>query len=321
MRLPSLSSRRSLTGSAATRFAGGVRVYLRKYHEFYLMLVPVLAFYFIFKYLPMYGVVIAFQDYSIFRGVAGSAWIGFENFAWAFEQPTFWLAAANTIKLNLLSLFFGFPAPIILALLLNEVRRRSFKAVVQSISYLPHFFSWVVVYGIVLAFFSPFNGMLPKLLHNLGLESVQFLTRINWWLSIFVGSGIWKGAGWAAIIYISALSAIDPDLYDAAYVDGAGLLRSTWHVTLPGIRSTIIIIFIINLGQLLNIGFEQPFLLGNAHVSDVAEVLSTYIYRFGLLQQEFSLTAAVGLMQSLINFGLLILANYVIRLTGQRGIW
>ncbi len=321
MRLPSLSSHRSLTGGAATRFAGGVRVYLRKYHEFYLMLVPVLAFYFIFKYLPMYGVVIAFQDYSIFRGVAGSRWVGFENFAWAFEQPTFWLATANTIKLNLLSLIFGFPAPIILALLLNEVRRRSFKAVVQSISYLPHFFSWVVVYGIVLAFFSPFNGMLPKLLHNLGLESVGFLTRINWWLSIFIGSGIWKGAGWAAIIYISALSAIDPDLYDAAYVDGAGLLRSTWHVTLPGIRPTIIIIFIINLGQLLNIGFEQPFLLGNAHVSDVAEVLSTYIYRFGLLQQEFSLTAAVGLMQSLINFGLLILANYVIRLTGQRGIW
>ena len=321
MKAPSLSSRKTEAGGAAVRFAGGVRVYLRKYHEFYLMLVPVLAFYLIFKYLPIYGVVIAFQDYSIFRGVAGSAWIGFENFAWAFEQPTFWLATANTIKLNLLSLFFGFPAPIILALLLNEVRRRSFKAVVQSISYLPHFFSWVVVYGIVLAFFSPFNGMLPKLLHNLGLESVEFLTRVNWWLSIFVGSGIWKGAGWAAIIYISALSAIDPDLYDAAYVDGAGLLRSTWHVTLPGIRPTIIIIFIINLGQLLNIGFEQPFLLGNAHVSDVAEVLSTYIYRFGLLQQEFSLTAAVGLMQSLINFGLLILANYVIRLTGQRGIW
>ena len=239
----------------------------------------------------------------------------------AFEQPSFWRAFVNTIRLNLLSLIFGFPAPIIFALLLNEIRRRNFKKIVQSVSYLPHFFSWVVVYGILLAFLNPYSGLLSGLLEDLGLEPIPFLADIKWWLSVYVGSGIWKGAGWAAIIYIAALSAIDPDLYDAAYVDGAGFLRSTWHVTLPGIRPTIVIIFVISLGQLLSIGFEQPFLLGNPLVSEVSSVLSTHIYRLGILQTEFSLTAAIGLLQSVINFALLLAANYLIKLTGERGIW
>ena len=166
----------------------------------------------------MYGIVIAFKDYSIFRGVAGSDWVGFSVFERAFEQPSFWRAFVNTIRLNLLSLIFGFPAPIVFALLLNEIRRRNFKKIVQSVSYLPHFFSWVVVYGILLAFLNPYSGLLSGLLEDLGLEPIPFLADISWWLSVYVGSGIWKGAGWAAIIYIAALSAIDPDLYDAAYV-------------------------------------------------------------------------------------------------------
>ena len=303
------------------RYAPALTAYLKKYHQFYLMLIPVVAFYIVFKYLPMYGIVIAFKDYSIFRGVAGSEWVGFSVFERAFEQPSFWRAFVNTIRLNLLSLIFGFPAPIIFALLLNEIRRRNFKKVVQSVSYLPHFFSWVVVYGILLAFLNPYSGLLSGLLEDLGLEPIPFLADISWWLSVYVGSGIWKGAGWAAIIYIAALSAIDPDLYDAAYVDGAGFLRSTWHVTLPGIRPTIVIIFVISLGQLLSIGFEQPFLLGNPLVSEVSSVLSTHIYRLGILQTEFSLTAAIGLLQSVINFVLLLAANYLIKLTGERGIW
>ena len=255
------------------------RAYLGKYHQFYLMLIPVIVFYIIFKYLPMYGIVIAFKDYSIFRGVWASKWVGLDVFARAFEQPSFWRAFVNTIRLNLLSLLFGFPAPIIFALLLNEIHRSGFKKIVQSISYLPHFFSWVVVYGILLAFLNPYSGSVTMLLKSVGVEPIAFLSDVGWWLSMYVGSGIWKGAGWAAIIYISALSAIDTDLYDAAYVDGAGLLRSTWHVTLPGIRPTIIIIFIISLGRLLSIGFEQPFLLGNARVSEVSNVLSVHIYR------------------------------------------
>ena len=321
MRTRTLDKEAGIGSHAQSGSLHEARAYLAKYHQLYLMLIPVIAFYVIFKYLPMYGIVIAFKDYSIFKGVWNSAWVGLDVFERAFEQPSFWLAFENTIKLNALSLVFGFPAPIIFALLLNEIRRRSFKIVVQSISYLPHFFSWVVVYGIMLAFLNPYTGLLNRLLGNLGIEPVPFLTDISWWLSVYVGSGIWKNAGWAAIIYIAALSAIDTDLYDAAYVDGAGLLRSTWHVTLPGIRPTIIIILIITVGQLLNIGFEQPFLLGNPHVSDASSVLSTYIYQLGLLQSEFSLTTAIGLFQSLINFALLLIANRLIKLTGHRGIW
>ena len=304
-----------------TAYSPNFRAYLRKYHQFYLMLIPVIAFYIIFKYLPMYGVVIAFKDYSIFRGVWGSEWIGFEVFARAFEQPSFWRAFVSTIQLNLLSLLFGFSVPIIFALLLNEIHRSGAKKIVQSISYLPHFFSWVVVYGILLAFLNPFSGFVTMMLKKVGVGPIPFLTDEGWWLAVYVGSGIWKSAGWAAIIYLAALSAIDPDLYDAAYVDGAGLLRSTWHVTLPGIRPTIIIIFIISLGQLLSIGFEQPFLLGNARVSQLSNVLSVHIYRLGILQSEFSLTTAIGLLQSVINFILLLAANRLIELTGEKGIW
>ena len=291
------------------RSSPSLTAYLKKYHQFYLMLIPVVAFYIVFKYLPMYGIVIAFKDYSIFRGVWGSEWIGFEVFARAFEQPSFWRAFVSTIQLNLLSLLFGFPVPIIFALLLNEIHRSGAKKIVQSISYLPHFFSWVVVYGILLAFLNPFSGFVTMMLKNVGVEPIPFLTDKGWWLAVYVGSGIWKSAGWAAIIYLSSLSAIDPDLYDAAYVDGAGLLRSTWHVTLPGIRPTIIIIFIISLGRLLSIDFEQPFLLGNSRVSQLSNVLSVHIYRLGILQSEFSLTTAIGLLQSVINFTLLLAAN------------
>lgn len=316
-----MKKRPPLGGGSSTPLSIGWRTYMAKYYQFYLMLIPVVLFYIVFKYAPMYGILIAFKDYSIFRGVGDSPWVGFEVFRRAFEQPSFWRAVRNTINLNLLSLVVGFPAPIIYALLLNEVRSRRLKRTVQSISYLPHFFSWVVVYGILLAFLNPHTGLITGLLNRLGADQIPFLTDVRWWLSVYVGSGIWKGVGWAAIIYISALSAIDPELYDAAHADGAGFLRSTWHVTLPGIRPTILIILIINLGTLFNIGFEQPFLLGNAHVNRMSTVLSVHIYRLGLLQSQFSLTTAIGVFQSAINFTLLLAVNRLARVSGERGIW
>jgi putative aldouronate transport system permease protein len=248
----------------------------------------------------MYGLLIAFKDYNVILGVSHSPWVGLAVFRQVFFERTFFSVVFNTLRLNVLSLIFSFPAPIILALLLNELRARKVKQVVQSISYLPHFISWVIVYGILLSFLEKNIGIVNNLIRNVGIKEIPFLTNPNWWLVTYVGTGIWKDVGWQAIIYMSALSMIDPQLYEAAWIDGAGRLRCMWSVTLPGIKSTIITVFTINVGWLLSVGFEQPFLLGNSLVSDVSSVLSTYIYDLGILRGNFSFTAAVGLSQSVI---------------------
>ncbi len=295
--------------------------YFYKNIGLYLLLLPAMMYYIIFKYIPMYGILIAFQKYNIFQGVFHSQWIGFDTFKEILTQKTFWNVLLNTLRLNIISLIFGFPAPIILALFLNEIRSTGFKRVIQSISYLPHFISWVIVYGMLLAFVNKDTGLINATLTHMGLNQIEFLTDRSWWLFTYVLSGIWKEVGWATILYISAITAIDLQLYEAAAIDGAGKLRCMWNVTLPGIRSTIVIILILNIGKMMSIGFEQPYLMGNAMVSNISNVLSTFIYDTGILKAQFSYTAAIGLFQSVINFILLMLADFISRRLGEDGLF
>jgi putative aldouronate transport system permease protein len=295
--------------------------YWRSNYDLYLMLLPGLLFYFIFKYVPIYGIVLAFKDYKFNLGILGSPWIGFDVFKDVFRAKLFWRALSNTIWLNLLSLIVGFPLPVIFALILNELKHKNFKRVVQSISYLPHFISWVILYGIILALTAKNTGIFNVLLRVAGKEEISFLTNRAWWLSIFVTSSVWKETGWQAILYMSALTAIDPGLYEAAAIDGAGRWKSMIHITLPGIRSTIVILLILNVGRIMTIGFEKPYLLSNASVSDIGSVLSTYVYTLGIQNAQYSFTTAVGLFQSVVNFGLLIGADRAAKLLGEEGLF
>ena len=300
---------------------GRIINYWRENYDLYLMLLPALAFYFIFRYVPIYGIVLAFKDYKFNLGILGSPWAGLAVFKDVFRSKLFWQAFNNTIWLNMLSLLLGFPLPVIFALVLNEIRITGFKRVVQSISYLPHFISWVILYGIILALTAKNTGIFNSLLVLMGKEQVNFLTNRFWWLFIYVGSSIWKETGWQAILYMSALTAIDPGLYEAAAIDGAGRWKSLVHITLPGIRSTIVILLILNIGRILTIGFEKPYLLSNASVSDIGSVLSTYVFTLGIQRAQYSFTTAVGLFQSVINFSLLIAADRIAKTLGEDGLF
>jgi putative aldouronate transport system permease protein len=291
--------------------------YLKSNYEFYLMLLPVVLFYVIFKYIPMYGVLIAFKDYNFMLGVLKSPWVGWEVFREIFRDSSFWNALYNTLWLNFLQLVINFPLPIIFALFLNEIKAKCFKKVVQSISYLPHFISWVIVYGLILTFTNTDNGLISVVFRSLGLQPINFLTNKVWWYVIYIGSGVWKSVGWATILYISALGTIDSGLYEAASIDGAGRFKSMWHITLPGIRSTIAIVLIMNIGKMMTIGFDQPYLLGNSMVSDISNVLSTYTYDIGLIRAQYSLATAIGLFQAVVNLALLLTADFTIRHLGE----
>jgi len=295
--------------------------YWRENYDLYVMLLPALAFYFIFRYVPIYGIVLAFKDYKFNLGILGSPWIGVNVFRDVFRAKLFWQAFSNTIWLNLLTLILGFPLPIIFALVLNEIRITGYKRVIQSISYLPHFISWVILYGIILALTAKNTGIFNAILLSAGKDQVNFLTNRFWWLVIFVGSSMWKETGWQAILYMSALTAIDPGLYEAAAIDGAGRWKSLVHITLPGIRSTIVILLILNIGRIMTIGFEKPYLLSNASVSDIGSVLSTYVFTLGIQRAQYSFTTAVGLFQSVINFALLIAADRIAKVMGEEGLF
>ena len=277
----------------------------------YLLLLPVFAYYIIFHFVPMYGVVMAFTDYNIFAGIRGSEWVGLSNFRVMFRNDEFFIVLRNTVMLNVISLLVAFPAPLILALLLNEVRNMRFKRAVQGIVYLPHFLSWVVVSGLVISVLSPSSGLVNNVIRSFGGESIYFMTEKVWWVSIYQLSGVWKDVGWGTIIFLAALSAIDPNLYDAAMIDGASRRHRLVHITIPGITPTILVVFLLSVGNVMTIGFDRPFLLGNPMVLDVADVISTYVYRVGLLNVDYSYAAAVGLFQSVVNFVFLLTANWL----------
>lgn len=286
----------------------------------YLMLIPVIIYYGIFHYGPMYGLLIAFKDYGIAVGVWDSPWVGFTHFQNFFENPYFWRLLRNTLMISFLELLFAFPAPIILALLLNEIRLIFFKRIVQTISYLPHFISIVVVAGMLVDFVAR-DGLINNILGFFGIEPIAFLQEPGWFRSIYVSSGIWQGIGWGSIIYLAAMSSIDPTLYDAARIDGAGRWKQTLHITIPGIMPTIVILLILNIGSILAVGSEKIILLYNPLTYETADVISTYVYRKGILGADFGYSAAVGLFNSVISFILLVMANTISKRVSEHRLW
>lgn len=294
---------------------------LLKNYDLYLLLVPGIIFFIIFKYIPMAGYVIAFKHYNMFSGLWASEWAGFTYFRELVNVPNFWTIVKNTIMLNVYALIFGFPAPIILALMLNEVRAKVFKRVSQSLLYIPHFMSWIVLSGIIYNLLSPTYGSINEIIRSLGFEEIYFMIDGAWWVTTFIGSGIWQEAGWGTIIYLAAMSSIDPSLYEAAEIDGGGRFRKIWHITLPGIAPTITILLILSIGNMATIGFEKIFALQNAAVLDVAQVISTFIYSYGLQQGNYSIATAVDTADSVINLALVLGANYMARKMGREGLW
>jgi putative aldouronate transport system permease protein len=293
---------------------------LKRNKQVYIMAIPIVAFYIVFHYLPMYGIVIAFKDFSPFKGIMGSPWAGLKYFKEFFESVNAGRVIKNTVILSGLEILWGFPAPIILALLLNELRNKFYKRIVQTISYLPHFISLVVICGIILDFTAT-DGAINDIVAMFGFQRTNFMMKPEFFRGIFVGSGIWQGVGWGSIIYLSAISGIDPTMYEAAVMDGAGRFRQLLHITLPSISSTIIVLFIMRIGHVMSIGWEKVILLYNPMVYDTADVISSYIYRRGLMESSYSLSAAVGLFNSLINFTLIIIANKISKTFSESSLW
>ncbi|PYI53437.1 ABC transporter permease [Paenibacillus flagellatus] len=285
----------------------------------WLMFAPVVAFYAVFKYTPMLGLVIAFKNYTFYEGIWGSGWVGLQNFEHLFTQAQSVQIIRNTLVLSVLTVLVGFPFPIALAILLNEVRRAWFKRTVQTLVYLPHFFSWVIVGGIVVTLFSQ-SGMINALVARWLGEPFAFLFHEGSWIAIFLGSGIWKEAGFSAIVYLAAMTTIDPSLYEAASLDGAGKWKQVRHITLPGLSPTIVLMLILAMGRVMEVGFDQVYVLQNSIVSNVSDVISTYIYQMGLQGGQFSLTAALGLFESVVGLVLVALANAIARRFG-RELW
>ncbi|RXZ78431.1 sugar ABC transporter permease [Paenibacillaceae bacterium] len=291
-----------------------------KQWDIQLMAIPALLFIFVFSYIPMYGVLMAFQDYSLFKGFMNSPWVGLKHFDMFFNSPEFWTVMRNTIVISVLKLAIGFPAPIILALMLNEVSVRFFKRVVQTISYLPHFLSWVIVSGFVISMLSTDNGSINILLEKLGLidEPINFMSEPGYFWSILVATNVWKEIGFSSIVYLAAIAGINPHLYEAASMDGASRVRQIFSITVPSIMPVVIIFFILAIGNFLNAGFEDILLLAvNPVLRDVSDVIDTYVYRIGIQNSRYSYATAAGLFKAVISVSLLAGANYLARRSGH----
>ena len=286
----------------------------------YILIIPVIVFYAVFMYKPMYGALIAFQDYIPTKGLLGSSWVGLKHFIRFFNSPYFVRLVRNTIVLSLYSLVFAFPAPIILALLLNEVKKKRYKSFIQTATYLPHFISLVVVVGIIKEFCVS-DGLINDIIVFLGGKRVPLLQDPAYYRMIYILSDIWQEIGWGSIIYLAALSGVDQQLYEAAEIDGAGKFKQMLHVTLPGITPTIVIMLILRLGSLMGMGYEKTILLYNNYTYETADIISSYIYRVGLLEQNWSYSTAIGLMNSLINCVLLVLANKISKKVTENSLW
>lgn len=292
---------------------------LRRDRLIYLFVIPGVLFYFVFSYVPLYGIVIAFKDFRISRGISGSEWVGLKYFEQLLDTPDFVRAFRNTIVISLYKIVFSFPFPIILAILLNEIGHKKFKAFTQSFMYLPYLISWVILGGILYNMLS-MDGLLNGIREQLGYDPVLYLAKKEYFRFLLVVTDIWKNAGWYAIIYLAALTKINPEIYESATVDGASWLRKTWHITLPGIRDVMVVLFILSMGSLLYAGFDQVFVLYNQQVYDTGDILDTFIYRYGILQGRFSFSAAAGLFMAVISAVLLLLTDRVAKKIGERGL-
>lgn len=294
--------------------------YLLEKKTLYIMLLPGLIYLFIFNYIPMFGVLIAFKDFNMVKGVWGSAWIGLENFRDMFTSKDFYSVLKNSLYISVCRLVWSFPFPILLAILLNEVRSKAFKRVTQTVLYFPYFVSWVVLAGIIMNFLST-EGLVNNILKAFGQDSIAFLQRPEYFVTILITAEIWKSAGWGTIIYLAAISGIDHEMYEAAHIDGAGRLRMIWNITLPSIMPTIVVMLILNAGGLIRNGFEQIFLLYNPTLYDVADVIETYTYRIGIQGGKFSYSTAIGLFQSVVALVLMTIANRTAKGLGQSGLY
>ena len=288
--------------------------------DLYILILPPLAVLIIFRYLPLYGAQIAFRDYNILDGITKSPWVGLAHFKSLFSSSQFYRIVRNTILLNIYRLVFQFPIPIIIALSIFELRSKFYKRVIQTISYLPHFLSWVVI-GAIFSNLFMLRGLVNQCMGLFGIEPVLYLADTKYFRSLLVISDAWKNSGWGSIIYFAAMMSIDPQLYESAMVDGAGHFRRIWHITLPGIKSTIIFIVLLRLSAILGSSVEQILVLYNPMVYEVGDMISTYVFRVGLTNMRYSYTTAVGLFSSVIGFIMIVTANYVTRIFGERAMW
>ncbi|OWR32386.1 protein lplB [Saccharibacillus sp. O23] len=310
----------ALRGSAERRSYPMLRRYAS--HKYYfLMLLPVLAYFIIFHYVPIYGVLMAFQDYRIFKGISGSEFVGLKHFRELFDGIYFLPVLKNTLIINAYKILFGFPAPIILALLINEIMRPKFKKFVQTVSYLPHFLSWIVLSGIIIEVLSPSRGIVNMILMEFGFQPIYFLADTSWFRSVLVSTEVWKGVGFSAIIYLAAIAGISPDLYEAAEVDGISRLKKVWYITLPSIAPVIVIMIILNSGSIINDDFDQIFNLLNTNVQSVGDVISTYTYTEGIAKMNYSYAAAVGLFKNVIALIMVLTANTIARRFSDQAIF
>lgn len=287
----------------------------------YVMLLPGMIYFLIYKYIPMLGLLITFQNYQPFLGITGSKWVGFDHFIRFFSEPTFWMLFRNTLILACYNILFFFPLPIIVALMLNEMAREGLKRTIQTLIYIPHFVSWVVVVGIVYLFFTTEGGIINEWLAFLGFKKIPFLLSESWFRTMIIGEVIWKETGWGTIIFLAALAGVNPSLYEASRIDGAGRWRQLWHITLPAIRSTIVILLILRLGSFLDTGFEQIFLMLNSMNRNVAEVFDTYVYTAGIQQGQYSYSTAIGLFKSAVGLILVMGANYAAKKMDEEGVY
>ncbi|WP_408635381.1 ABC transporter permease [Paenibacillus selenitireducens] len=292
-----------------------------KYKALYLISIPGILYFLIFKYIPLGGSVIAFQDYNIFKGFTGSEWVGFAHFAAMFEHYDFLRILKNTVLIGIYDLVIAFPAPIVLAILLNELRLIVFKRILQTVVYMPHFLSWVVIAGMSVAILSPTTGVLNQFLGFFGIEPLYFLGDNSYIRSVLVGSGMWRDAGYGTILYLAALAGINPELYEAAQMDGANRWKQTLRITLPALIPTIMILFLLHMGKFLDFGFERVWVFLNALNTENGEILDTYIYRAGLLSQQYSYTTAVGIFKSLVGLVLVMVGNYLSKKSTGEGLY
>lgn len=285
--------------------------YFKRYWQLYALLLLPILYFVIFRYGPMYGVQIAFKDFNLFQGISGSEWIGFDAFREVFAMRDFYTTLRNTFMLNFLDLLVSFPAPIILAIMLYEIRSSWFKKISQTILYIPHFISWVIIGGIVYQLFGSQSGMINGVLVSMGFEPVPFLTEKNSWLITYLFTGVWQSAGWGTILYLAALTGVNKELFEAAEVDGATRLKKIWHITLPSIKPTIVTLLILNLGKMVSIGFDRPYIIGNTAVREYSDVLSTFVYRIGLESGQYTLATVVGLFQAVVGLVFVLGSNYI----------
>lgn len=294
---------------------------MKKNSALYVFLIPAVVYLLIFAYAPMYGVQIAFRDYTFANGILGSKWVGMKWFELFFNSPLFLRVISNTIIISLYSLIAGFPIPIFLAILLNNIPSLKFKRLVQTASYLPHFISVVVIVGMLSSFLSMDSGFLSKLIESIGVKPAYYMGQPGYFRHLYVWSGVWQGAGWGSIIYLAALTSVSPELHEAAMIDGASRIRRIWHIDIPSILPTMVIMLILRSGSIMSVGFEKVYLMQNDLVLSVGEVISTYTYKMGIIGQKYSYSSAIGLFNNIINFVFLTIVNNISRKLTDTSLW